>query len=61
MAPDLAAALTAAPDARRFFESLATFYRKGFVDWIESAKRPDTRATRIEATVDALRAGRRER
>ena len=60
MAPDIAAALTAAPDARRQFESLATFYRNGFVDWIESAKRPETRAKRIADTVAALRAGRRE-
>ena len=60
MAPDIAAALTAAPDARRHFESLATFYRNGFVDWIESAKRPETRAKRIADTVAALRAGRRE-
>ena len=60
MAPDLAAALTAAPEARRLFESLAPFYRNGFVDWVEDAKRPDTRARRIEDTLTALRAGRRE-
>ena len=31
ISPDFAAALRAEPEARRFFESLATFYRKGFV------------------------------
>jgi hypothetical protein len=31
MAEDIAAALDAEPDARRFFESLATFYRKNFI------------------------------
>jgi len=60
IAPDLAAALTANPQARRLFESLATFYRNGFVDWVEDAKRPETRDRRIEDTVLALRAGRRQ-
>lgn len=60
LAADLATALGDEPDARRFFESLATFYRKGFVDWIEDAKRPETRATRIAQSVAALKAGRRE-
>jgi hypothetical protein len=57
---DVAAALEAEPDARRFFESLATFYRNGFTRWIEQAKRPETRARRIAETVTALKAGRRE-
>jgi hypothetical protein len=61
MAADLAAALRSDPRARRFFESLATFYRKGFVTWVEGAKRPETRAKRIADTVAALQAGRRER
>jgi Bacteriocin-protection, YdeI or OmpD-Associated/Domain of unknown function (DUF1905) len=60
MASDLAAALKAEPQARRFFESLATFYRKGFVRWIDGAKRPETRARRIADTVAALSAGKRE-
>jgi hypothetical protein len=60
MADDIAAALEAHPDARRFFESLATFYRKNFIRWIEDAKRPETRARRIADTVAALRAGKRE-
>ncbi len=61
MADDLADALRAEPRARRAFESLATFYRKGFVTWVESAKRPETRATRITETIAALKEGRRER
>jgi uncharacterized protein YdeI (YjbR/CyaY-like superfamily) len=31
------------------------------VRWIEDAKRPETRERRLEATLDALRAGRRSR
>ena len=60
MSADLAQALNADADARRFFESLATFYRKGFVRWIEGAKRPEARARRIAETIAALKAGRRQ-
>ena len=58
---DLRDALEREPEARRFFESLATFYRKGYVGWVEEAKRPETRSKRIEETVAALRAGKRQR
>jgi hypothetical protein len=39
MAEDIAAALGAEPEARRFFESLATYYRKNFIRWIDGAVR----------------------
>jgi Bacteriocin-protection, YdeI or OmpD-Associated/Domain of unknown function (DUF1905) len=61
LAADFAAALDAEPQARQFFESLATFYRKNFVRWVEEAKRPETRAKRIADSVAVLKAGRRER
>jgi hypothetical protein len=61
LSPDLRDALGAEPKARRFFESLATFYRKGYVDWVEAAKRPETRAKRIAETVAALKAGKDRR
>jgi uncharacterized protein YdeI (YjbR/CyaY-like superfamily) len=61
MADDVVAALDAEPAARRYFDSLATFYRKNFMRWIDSAKRPETRARRIAETVAALKAGKRER
>jgi hypothetical protein len=57
---ELAEALRADPAARRAFESLATHYRKGFVRWVDGAKRSDTREKRVAATIAALRAGRRE-
>jgi len=59
--PDLAEALRSNPAARRAFENQATFYRKAWVTWVEGAKRPETRATRVAETVAALNAGRRER
>jgi hypothetical protein len=61
MPPDLASAFEAAPDARRFFDSLPTFYRKNFMRWIDQAKRPETRARRIAETIATLQAGKRER
>ena len=42
MGKDVDAALDAAPDARAFFESLPTFYRKNYARWLDSAKRPET-------------------
>jgi hypothetical protein len=61
LAPDVAAALAAEPEARAFFDSVATFYRNNFVRWIESAKRPETRAARIKETVRLLKAGIKQR
>jgi hypothetical protein len=58
---DFADALRAEPKARRFFESLATFYRKAYVTWVEGTKRPETRRPRIAEVVEDLKAGRRER
>ena len=61
LASDLRAAFAAEPGARRFFESLATFYRKGYIDWVEAAKRPETRAKRIAEMLVALKASNRQR
>jgi Bacteriocin-protection, YdeI or OmpD-Associated/Domain of unknown function (DUF1905) len=56
---DLAAAFDDA--ARATFEGLAYSHRKEWVRWVEEAKRPETRATRVEKTVESLRAGKRTR
>jgi uncharacterized protein YdeI (YjbR/CyaY-like superfamily) len=58
---DLSAALAQDDAAGRFFDGLAYTHRKEWVRWIEDAKRPETRERRLEATLDALRAGRRSR
>lgn len=58
---DLATALEATPQARAFFESLATFYRKNYLRWIESAKRPETRAARIGETINLLMAEKKQK
>ena len=62
LAPDLAAALDASPAAGEFFDSLAQFYRKAYIRWIDATKkRPDVRAERIAETVKLLKAGIKER
>jgi hypothetical protein len=62
LAPDVAAALRSAPDAAAFFAGLATFYRKGYLRWIDGAsRRPELRAQRIDELVVYLQQGRKER
>ena len=61
LAADITAALAAAPEASAFFDALPTFYRKNFMRWIDSAKRPATRAARIAEMLALLMTGRRER
>ena len=62
LAPDIAAALQAEPDAARFFDGLATFYRKNYLRWIEATKRsPEIRAQRIAELVSLMRAGKKAR
>lgn len=61
MAEDIVKALQGAPDALAFFNSLPTFYRKNYMRWIDSAKRPETRANRIAEMVELLQAGKREK
>jgi len=58
---DLAAALDAAPEARAFFDGLAYTHRREYVQWIEEAKRAETRARRVGQAVEMLRAGRKGR
>jgi hypothetical protein len=55
--PDLAAALAAEPAAREAFAAMSFTHRREYVEWIEGAKRPETRARRIAATVSRVRAG----
>ena len=61
LSPDVAAALQAGPQAKAFFESLASFYRNTYVKWIESAKRPETRTARINEMIELLKAGKKQK
>ena len=61
LSTDVADALDAEPQAKAFFESLATFYRNTYIKWIESAKRSETRAARIKEMIELLRAGKKQK
>lgn len=54
---DFAAALESNPAAKSFFEALPTFHRKNYLRWIDSAKRPETRARRIQEAAVQLEMG----
>jgi hypothetical protein len=62
LAEDIAAALDANPPAAEFFDSLAQFYRKAYLRWIDATtRRPQLRAARIAEAVDLLAAGIKQR
>jgi hypothetical protein len=61
LSTDIADALDAEPQAKVFFESLATFYRNTYIKWIESAKRPETRIARIHEMIELLKAGKKQK
>ncbi|MGV3722543.1 MAG: YdeI/OmpD-associated family protein [Actinomycetota bacterium] len=62
LAPDLAAALDAEPEAGAFFDALATFYRKGYLKWLDGAsRRPELRKQRIQEWVRLLKAHQKTR
>lgn len=62
LAEDVAAALAASPAAGAFFDSLAQFYCRAFLRWIDATKRrPEVRAERIAEVVVLLEAGIKER
>jgi hypothetical protein len=58
---DLAAAFADHEDAKKAFAKMSFTHRREYVDWIEEAKRPETRARRVVATVERVRAGKPQR
>lgn len=56
--PDLDEALSARSGARKRWDETAPSRRKMALTWIVQAKRPETRARRIEAVADRAAAGR---
>ena len=55
---DLRSALEADPKAKAAFADLSFTHGREYVEWIEEAKRPGTRARRIAGTVDGVRQGK---
>jgi len=52
------AALRKHPAAWRYFEGLAPSHRRRYIGWIESAKREETKARRLEEAIRILTAGK---
>lgn len=58
---DLKEALKSDGEARKNFERLSYSHQREYVDWLDDAKRDETRRRRIEKTVEKLRAGETQR
>ena len=56
--PDLRKALTSNKAAQDAWDRYSYTYRKEFAQWITEAKKPETRARRLEKTLEMLAAGR---
>jgi hypothetical protein len=62
LAADISAALAANPAAGAFFDTLAQFYRRAYLRYIDATtRRPDLRAARIAEVVGLLADGVKER
>jgi uncharacterized protein YdeI (YjbR/CyaY-like superfamily) len=55
----IAAAIKTNLEAWRYFQSLAPTYRRDFVVWIHTARRPETRERRIRESIRLLSAGKK--
>jgi Bacteriocin-protection, YdeI or OmpD-Associated/Domain of unknown function (DUF1905) len=55
---DLRSALAEDREAKEAFERLSFTHRREYVEWIEDAKRPETRTRRVAGTVEGVRAGK---
>jgi Bacteriocin-protection, YdeI or OmpD-Associated len=58
---DLARALADDPEAKEGFARLSFSHGREYVEWVQDAKRPETRERRIEQTVERVRSGRSQR
>lgn len=56
--PDLAEALAANADAKRHFEAFSPSHRREYIEWINDAKQPQTRAKRLATTIEQSAEGK---
>jgi hypothetical protein len=56
---DLAQALAADQPACQRFAALSYSHQKEYIDWIEAARKPETRTRRIQATLERVTTGAR--
>jgi uncharacterized protein YdeI (YjbR/CyaY-like superfamily) len=59
ISPDLREMLAADPDAAAIWAGLTPLAQRDFVAWVDSAKKPETRARRIESIPSRLASGKR--
>ena len=52
---DFFVALSADADAKAIFENLSLSHQKEYIKWIEEAKKTETRAKRIQKTIEMLK------
>lgn len=57
--PALKQALAANPQAAAYFEAFPPSAKKGILQWIQSAKRDETRTKRIQQTVELAAVNKR--
>lgn len=57
--PYIERALRASPVAWKYFEQLAPSYRRAYIGWIDSAKRPETKEKRLLEALSRLAAGQK--
>jgi hypothetical protein len=58
---DFEQAIATEPKVQEFFSSLTAFQRNTYLDWISSAKKSETRVSRIQESVELLRSGKKQR
>ena len=58
--PQFSAALDKAPEAKATFDAFPPSSRRDYVEWINSAKREETRAKRIATAIEWLSEGKRK-
>ncbi len=56
---DLPVALTDSHEAKTLWKDFTPIGRRDWIRWIDSAKRPETRARRVTRTVEQLCSGKR--
>jgi len=59
MDPEFAEALESHPKANSVFEKLPSSYKKQYLGWIETAKRPETKKKRILEAIQLLNTGKK--
>jgi hypothetical protein len=58
---DLKRAFKAEKEAKSFFDKLSYTHQREYVNWINEAKKPETRQARILKTIGMLKKGKKER